>query len=159
MEKEPVNEIREKLYEKFQDSVSFIDTPQFAKNEIRIHINRDKLPEICTFLKQDFDSLMCLTAADYPEKSGIEIVYLLCSTGSGIKIMLKSEVDRLNPEIDSVSSIWKGAVFFEREVFDLFGVVFRNHPDLRRIFLDDDFDGHPLRKDFSSELMLKIPKT
>lgn len=94
-----------------------------------------------------FDYLFCLTGVDWPDH--MTVVYHLKSTTHGHNVVLKAKIDsRENPEIDTVSDIWQTAEFHEREVFDLFGIIFRNHPDLRRIFLDDDWVGYPLRKDY-----------
>ena len=94
-----------------------------------------------------FDFLFCLTGVDWPDH--MTVVYHLKSTIHGHSIVLKAKIDsREKPEIDTVSDIWQTAEFHEREVFDLFGIKFRNHPDLRRIFLDDDWVGYPLRKDY-----------
>ena len=98
-----------------------------------------------------FDFLFCLTTVDWLEY--MTVVYHLRSTTLNHQIVLKVKIEnREKPEIDTVSDIWRTAEFHEREVFDLFGIVFRNHPDLRRIFLDDDWVGYPLRKDYVDEV-------
>jgi len=98
-----------------------------------------------------FDYLFCLTGMDYGDSLGV--VYHLRSTKHKHEIVLKVKAgDRENPVIDSVCDIWKTAEFHEREVFDLFGIKFNNHPDLRRIFLDEKWQGHPLRKDYVDEV-------
>lgn len=103
----------------------------------------------CLKLKQDgFDYLLFVTAVDYPQQNKIEIVYMLCSYSDPREIALVTDVDRSNPEIETVSDIWSGANWHEREVYDLFGVKFINHPFLRRILLDDSWEGYPLRKDY-----------
>ena len=76
------------------------------------------------------------------------MVYHMTSTQHRHVIVIKSKLDRTTPQIETVSDIWRTAEFHDREVFDLFGVVFINHPDLRRLILTDDFEGYPLRKDF-----------
>jgi len=81
------------------------------------------------------------------------VVYHLKSTNHGHQIVLKSKLEnRENPEIDSVCDLWKTAEFHEREVYDFFGIIFKNHPDLRRIFLEDDRVGWPMRKDFQDPI-------
>jgi NADH:ubiquinone oxidoreductase subunit C len=96
-----------------------------------------------------FDYLISLTAVDW--KDHFMMVYHLNSTSFGQLLVVKTRIDnRDKPEVDSVSDIWKTAEYHEREVFDLFGISFRNHPDLRRLFLEDGY-GFPLRKDFSDE--------
>lgn len=94
----------------------------------------------------DFDYLFCLTCIDW--KTHLTMVYHLTSTVHRHTVVFKAALDRDNPEIETVSDIWRTAEFHEREVFDLFGVRFRHHPDLRRLILTDDFDGYPLRKNF-----------
>jgi NADH-quinone oxidoreductase subunit C len=97
-----------------------------------------------------FDYLICLTGVDLPE--GFMVVYHLESSLHKHVLVLKVRTaDRENAEVDSVSDIWATAEFHEREVFDLLGVRFNNHPDLRRLFLDDDW-GFPLRKDYRDEI-------
>jgi NADH:ubiquinone oxidoreductase subunit C len=85
------------------------------------------------------------------------MVYHLSSTTHRHTIVIKVQLDRNNPEIDTVSDIWRTAEFHEREVFELFGVQFRQHPDLRKLILTDDFEGYPLRKDFQDPVnMIKL---
>jgi NADH:ubiquinone oxidoreductase subunit C len=103
----------------------------------------------------NFDYLFCLTCIDW--KTHFTTVYHLTSTDHRLAIVVKAKVDRNNPQIETVSDIWKTAEFHEREVFDLFGVRFLNHPDLRRLILTDDFEGYPLRKDFEDAVnMIKL---
>jgi NADH-quinone oxidoreductase subunit C len=94
----------------------------------------------------DMDYLFCLTCVDW--KTHLTMVYHLSSTSHRQTIVMKAKLDRNNPEIETVSDIWRTAEFHEREVFELFGVRFLNHPDLRKLILTDDFEGYPLRKDF-----------
>ncbi|MFQ6043629.1 MAG: NADH-quinone oxidoreductase subunit C [Candidatus Poribacteria bacterium] len=93
-----------------------------------------------------FDSLMCLSGADSGET--LTVVYHLHSTEHRHKIVLKVEVPKDNPHVPTVEGIWRTANWHEREAYDLFGVIFDNHSDLRRILLPDDWQGHPLRKDY-----------
>ncbi|HLN19667.1 MAG TPA: NADH-quinone oxidoreductase subunit C [Bacteroidales bacterium] len=100
--------------------------------------------------KTRFDFLFCLSGVDYKQDLGV--VYHLRSTVFGHTIVLKTRIsDRNNPQVDTVSDLWKTAEFHEREVFDLFGIKFNNHPDLRRFFLEKSF-GYPLRKDFIDDV-------
>lgn len=100
------------------------------------------------------DYLFCLTAAD--RKDGLNVVYHMTSTTFGHSVLLRTILtDKSNPVVPSVSNVWKAAEFFEREVFDLFGIQFENHPDLRRLFLDDDWKGFPLRKDYKDSFILE----
>ncbi len=97
-----------------------------------------------------FDFLFCLTGVDYGQDLGV--VYHLRSTVFDHVVVLKTRTsDRVNPQLDSLASIWKTADFHEREVFDLFGIRFINHPDLRRLFLDNSW-GFPLRKDYADDI-------
>jgi NADH-quinone oxidoreductase subunit C len=105
--------------------------------------------------EMQMDYLFCLTCIDW--KTHLTMVYHMSSTKHRHTIVVKSNLDRTNPEIDSVSAIWRTAEFHEREVFELFGVQFRNHPDLRKLILTDDFEGYPLRKDFEDPInMIKL---
>ena len=102
-----------------------------------------------------FDYLFCLTCVDW--KTHLNMVYHLSSTTERFNIVIKSKLDRTNPEIETVCDIWRTAEFHEREVFELFGVNFLNHPDLRKLILTDDFVGYPLRTDFEDPInMIKL---
>lgn len=99
-----------------------------------------------------FDYLFCLTGVDYPEK--MQIVYHLESIAHRHAMVLKvNTADRVNPNIDTVTDVWQTAKYHEREVYDLLGVVFNNHNDLRRLFLEDGW-GFPLRKDYKDEVRI-----
>jgi NADH/F420H2 dehydrogenase subunit C len=94
-----------------------------------------------------FDYMFCLTCVDYPEH--MIMVYHLRSMKHGHEMVLKVKIDdREKPEVDTLCHIWHTAEYHEREVYDLFGVKFTNHPDLRRILLDEEWEGYPLRKDY-----------
>jgi NADH-quinone oxidoreductase subunit C len=102
-----------------------------------------------------FDYLFCVTCIDW--KTHLTMVYHLTSTLHRFPLVIKINLDRENPEIETVSDIWRTAEFHEREQFELFGVKFLNHPDLRRLILTDDFEGWPLRKDFEDPVnMIKL---
>ena len=99
-----------------------------------------------------FDMLTCITGIDNGvEENTMECVYTLYSIPFNSQLMLKVVLPRKNPEIDSVSHIWKSANWLEREIFDMYGIHFKNHPDLRRILLPGDWDGYPLRKDYKQQ--------
>ncbi len=104
----------------------------------------------------DLDYLFCLTCIDW--KTHLTMVYHFSSTGNRqLNIVVKAKLDRDNPEIETVCDIWRTAEFHEREVYELFGVKFLRHPDLRRLILTDDFEGFPLRKDFEDPVnMIKL---
>jgi NADH-quinone oxidoreductase subunit C len=114
-------------------------------------IRPDLLRPTCLFLRGDpdlqFDYLMCLSGVDYG-KGILGVVYHLASIAKKHKITLKVEMPAEKAEISSVSDIWESANWHEREAYDMFGVNFTGHPDLRRILLPEDWPGHPLRKDF-----------
>lgn len=98
-----------------------------------------------------FDFMFCQTGVDFLEY--LMVVYHLKSSALGHSLVLKAKIeDRENPHIDTVFDLWKTADFHEREIYDLFGIVFDNHPDLRRILLTDDWEGYPLRKDYVDEI-------
>lgn len=102
-----------------------------------------------------FDYLFCLTCVDW--KTHLGMVYHFTSTSLQHTLVVKSKLDHENPEIETVCDIWRTAEFHEREVYDLFGVKFLHHPDLRRLLLTDDFNGFPLRKDFEDPInMIKL---
>jgi NADH-quinone oxidoreductase subunit C len=103
----------------------------------------------------DLNYLFCLTCVDW--KTHLTMVYHLTSTIHRHIVVLKSKLDRINPEIESVSGIWRTAEFHEREVYDLFGVKFLHHPDLRRLFMTEEWRGWPLRKDYEDPVnMIKL---
>jgi NADH-quinone oxidoreductase subunit C len=103
----------------------------------------------------NFDFLFCMTCVDW--KTHLTMVYHLSSTTHRHNIVIKSKLDRNNPEIETVCDIWRTAEFHEREQFEMFGVIFLNHPDLRRLILEDDMVGFPLRKDFEDPInMIKL---
>ena len=114
-------------------------------------ISAEKLRSLSETLKANpetqFDFLFCQTGADYPDR--LQVVYHLRSSTLNHSLVVKANIlNRESPQIETVSDIWRTAEFHEREIYDLLGVVFINHPDLRRIFLEDDWVGYPLRKDY-----------
>jgi NADH-quinone oxidoreductase subunit C len=120
-------------------------------NELALEIDPAQIVAVCAFLKNELKfRLSGLTAVDwYPVEPRFEVVYLLHSMERrGERLRLKCKVSGVDPEIESVTSVWVGANWYERETFDLFGIRFRNHPNLTRLMMPDDWDGHPLRKDF-----------
>jgi NADH-quinone oxidoreductase subunit C len=114
-----------------------------------------QLAKSLRFSKFNFDYLFCLTCIDW--KTHLTMVYHLSSTIHRQTIVIKANLDRNEPMIETVCDIWRTAEFHERETFELFGVKFHNHPDLRRLILTDDFEGYPLRKDFEDPInMIKL---
>lgn len=99
-----------------------------------------------------FDMLSCITGVDNgPEAGTMEVIYHLYSIPFNESFVLKVILSRENPELDSITSVWKTANWMEREVYDMFGIQFNNHPDLRRILMPADWKGYPLRKDYKHE--------
>jgi len=117
-----------------------------------VQVKPERLTAVCGYLKAQpglkFDLLRCITAVDWPAKNAIELSYDLISVETTQALAVKVSVDRARPRIASVSAIWPAANWHEREAFDLMGVAFENHPDLRRILMPEDWEGHPLRKDY-----------
>jgi NADH/F420H2 dehydrogenase subunit C len=138
------NQYKERILSVIPEAV-FSNTKQF----LIITIKPDELLKLLSFLKDEngFDYLICETGVDYSDH--MEVIYHIESTSKREQLMVKVIIpDRQNAEIESVYSIWKSSEYHEREIFDLLGIRFKNHPDLRRIFLDDNWAGHPLRKDY-----------
>ena len=115
-------------------------------------VEPSSLKAVCLALRDDaalkFEVLSDLTAVDLPKEDAVRVVYHLYSYEARQQIVLKVALDREAPRVATVEDVWKVANWFEREVFDLFGVVFEGHSDLRRILLPEDWVGYPLRKDF-----------
>jgi NADH-quinone oxidoreductase subunit C len=121
------------------------------RNEPTLWIEPARIVEVCRYLKdqQKFVRLSGITAVDWlPANPRFEVVYLLHSLARNQRLRLKCWIAEAEPEIDSVTSVWRTADWYEREVYDMFGVRFRNHPDLTRILMPSDWEGHPLRKDY-----------
>lgn len=128
-----------------------ITAGKLDRGELTLEIAPGKIVSICGFLKYDqkFIRLSSVTAVDrYPAEARFEVVYHLHSIETKQRVRLKCRIFGSEPVIESVTSVWRSANWYEREVFDLFGIQFLNHPDLRRILMPDDWDGHPLRKDY-----------
>jgi len=115
-----------------------------------VQVKPEMLMETATYLKMNentqFDILFSISGVDKPEH--FEVVYHLFSTTFNRKLMLKSILDKANPEIPSISEVYSAANWHERETYDLFGIIFSNHPNLERILLPKDWKGYPLRKDY-----------
>ncbi|MCL5960944.1 MAG: NADH-quinone oxidoreductase subunit C [Chloroflexi bacterium] len=115
-----------------------------------LQIRAERIAEICRYLEStsglEFNYLINLTAVDWVHY--FELVYHLQSIRTGRTVTLKAHLDHDDPVAPSVADIWAGADFQERETYDLFGIRFSGHPDLKRILLYDEFEGHPLRKDY-----------
>jgi NADH-quinone oxidoreductase subunit C len=142
-------EIHEALKAKFGDAI--LDAKLDSVLEPWIKIAPDRIQEIAQFLRDSeelaFDSLMCLSGVDYTGGK-LGVVYHLHSMKWNHKIVLKVDVAVETPHCQSVESVWKTANWHEREAYDMIGIVFDGHPDLRRILMPYDWEGHPLRKDY-----------
>lgn len=118
-------------------------------------IPRERLLELARFAAEDpgfhMDYLSFVTGVDQPAAGQIEVVYHLFSSIHRHELLLKVRTDRADPRVDSVTPIWRGADWHEREAYDLLGITFEGHPNLRRIMMTEDWAGHPLRKDYVYE--------
>jgi NADH:ubiquinone oxidoreductase subunit C len=148
------NEEIKEFISSIQPSAVFDETAQW----LQINIESTDWKRLAKLLRNtpfNFDYLFCVTCVDW--KTHLTMVYHLTSTEHRHSIVVKAKVDRSNPLIETVSDIWRTAEFHEREAFELFGVHFLHHPDLRRLILTDDFEGYPLRKDFEDPVnMIKL---
>ena len=123
-----------------------------VKRELSLTVRREAIREVISFLRDDaacnFKQLMDITAVDYPERDErFDVVYHLLSLHHNLRIRIKIRTDETSP-VDSIVDLYSTANWFEREVWDMYGIYFKDHPDLRRILTDYGFNGHPLRKDF-----------
>ncbi|HLD76938.1 MAG TPA: NADH-quinone oxidoreductase subunit C, partial [Rickettsiales bacterium] len=122
-------------------------------NNLIIYVNKNKITQFLTFLRDDknlsFKILLDVFGADMLgiRSPRFEVIYVLLSLKLNNRITIKVALDE-NEEVETVSKVFSAANWFEREAFDMYGIKFKNHPDLRRILTDYDFEGHPLRKDF-----------
>jgi NADH-quinone oxidoreductase subunit C len=123
-----------------------------TKGDRFVVVKVEKIVDVCRFLKGttglEFDYCQDITAVDWPARKVIEVVYHLYSLVHRHGLVLKAETDRDKPTIATVEGVWKAATWLEREIYDLFGVNFEGHSDLRRILMPDDWVGYPLRKDY-----------
>jgi len=129
------------------------------RNEFNVKFNKKFVNQICKFLKEDseLEFLLCedMTAVDWAKrKNRFTVVYHIFSLKHNFRLVLKADVDESDCNIDTVSSVWKTSNWQERETYDMYGIKFNNHPDLRRIYMPEEFEYFPLRKDFP---LLGIP--
>ncbi len=125
---------------------------QVAYGELTVGVAREAIVDVVAWLMNDpkggFVNIVDVCGVDYPERENrFDVVYHLTSPSRNLRIRLKVETDEVTP-VPSITSLLPGAGWFEREAYDLYGILFTGHPDLRRILTDYGFDGHPLRKDF-----------
>ncbi len=136
-------------------STVFDETGEFLTAIVPLENFLPLMTELRSKSELEFDFLFCLTCIDW--KDHLMMVYHLLSKTHKHQLVVKAKItDRNDANIETVCHIWRTAEFLEREVFDLFGVNFTNHPDMRRIFLDDDWEGYPLRKDYVDENMIEL---
>lgn len=139
-----------RIQEQFEDSILRVHSDL---GEDTVVISKTKIVELATFLKEDpeldFNFLIDITAVDYwKKKPRFEVVYHFYSRDKGYRLRVKVPVSEPDPEIDTLNDLWPVANWLEREVWDMFGIQFTGHPDIRRILMYPEFEGHPLRKDY-----------
>ena len=145
----PLDELRTVIEQQLPGAALTVEGPA-------LYTDPKNLTAVCRFLKDNerfkLDYLSGVTVVDYPQEQRMDVVYHLYSmTHKHGPLTLKAKLARAVPKIASVTPIWRGAEFQEREAYDLFGVTFEGHPDLRRILMWEGFDGHPMRKDYVVE--------
>ena len=143
-------EIAERLKEQFPDEVAGVTQ---SGEQVSVIVKRGRISDICRYLHDDpaicMNYLSDLCGVDYPDrKPRFEVVYNLYSLKHFHRLRLKALVPEEELSIDSIVSVWAGANWHERETCDMYGIVFNNHPDLRRILMPEDWEGFPLRKDY-----------
>jgi NADH-quinone oxidoreductase subunit C len=146
---EPLKDLADHLAAAFPDDVT---KTEIAHGELMATVARAAVPRVLTFLRDDarcrFDMLVDICGVDYPDRAErFDVVYNLLSLKHNQRIRLKVMTDEESP-VPSATAIYSAAGWFEREAWDLFGIYFADHPDLRRLLTDYGFEGHPLRKDF-----------
>ncbi|GAB4165293.1 MAG: NADH-quinone oxidoreductase subunit C [Geothermobacteraceae bacterium] len=137
-----------KLKGKFNDSV--LDVAEH-RGQTTVTVRKEDIVAVCTFLKQEcgYNFLTDVCGVDYlGQTPRFMVVYHLYNIGEHLRLRLKAPVEEGDARIDTVTGVWSTANWLEREVWDMFGIDFKGHPDLRRILLPDDWEGHPLRKDY-----------
>ena len=150
----PEHPLFKRLRERFGDAIEGAFT---FVNQLSVHVRAEAIAEVCKALRDDaetpFEYLSDLTCVHWPEReeAPFEVVYNLYSISKNERVRLKAAAGEAG--IDSVTSVWPTANWMEREAYDMFGVTFKQHPDLRRLLLPKDWDGHPLRKDYPLEFM------
>ncbi len=146
--------MKEKLLEKLNTAfpASIISANEF-RDELAIVIKKNEILQVCKFLRDDsdlqFDSLRDVSGSDnYTPEGRFEVVYNLYSICNNFRLRLKVSIDESDLHVQSVTSVWKAADWAEREAYDMYGIIFDGHPDLRRMYMPEEFEYYPLRKDF-----------
>lgn len=143
-------EVADRLKGAFPDEV--LDVTEF-RGQVGVKVRKDRIVDLCRFLHDepdlsfDFPSSLC-GVDNLGRDPRFEVLYNLYSTPHRHRIVLKAQVPESDPAIDTVTSVWVGVDWHERETYDMFGISFNGHPDLRRILMPEDWEGHPLRKDY-----------
>lgn len=129
-----------------------VESAKSDRGELSIYVKRERLREACEILQPDYNFLSDITCADLlPNEPRFHVAYHLLSHARKERVRIKVALRGDDAVVDSLMPLWPSANFFEREIFDLFGVRFTGHPNLRRILLPEDWEGHPLRKDYPVE--------
>lgn len=146
--------MNEKVLEKLKANYggTFIEATEF-RGELTVIVPKERIVEVCRFLKEDdklaFDLLADLCGIDmYTPQKRFGVIYNLYSLKTKHRVRLKIFTEEEHPHVPTVTGVWGTANWHERETYDMFGIVFDGHPDLRRIYMPDEFEYHPLRKDF-----------
>ncbi len=146
-----MNPVAERIRQEFPQA--FLNATEW-RDDLAVTVRRESLYEVAKFLRADrdmnFDYIVHVSSVDWPDdEERFEVVYEVYSVRKRHRLRLKARVPETDCEISSLTDFWKGADFMEREVYDMMGIRFKNHPDLRRILMPDDYpEGYPLRKDF-----------
>jgi NADH-quinone oxidoreductase subunit C len=136
-----------------------IRTSEVRRGEACLTITGEQNLDVCRYVKEElgYEYLNCLSGVDWIGENEMEVVYAISSLRQPGKIVLRARVPRSAPVLHSVVALWGTANWHEREAFDLLGIRFENHPDLRRILLPEDWIGYPLRKDYQDERFVPYP--
>lgn len=137
-------------------NASLAESAKFDRDELTIYVDRAGIKQACEILRTgagtQFNFLSDITCVDvFPAEPRFEVIYHLLSHSQKDRVRLIARLPGGDPSIDSIFGIWPSANFFEREIFDLFGIRFLGHPNLRRIMMPEDWEGHPMRKDYPVE--------
>ena len=133
-----------------------VEGAKFDREELSIYVERSLIREACVLLRDNpdcpFNYLSDVTCVDwYPSEPRFEVIYQLLSIAKKERVRLKVRLSGGSPAVESITPVWPGANYFEREVFDLFGIRFNGHPYMRRLLMPEDWEGNPLRKDYPVE--------
>lgn len=142
-------EVVETLKQTFPEYV--VEAKVQREKRVTVVVKRERLVEIARFLRDNlqFDHIASVSGVDYPEKNEFMVVYHVWSIPKKVLVALKTSVPRDNPHLSSLISVWEGVNYFERETWEMFGIIFDGHPNLSRFLLPEDWDrGFPFRKDF-----------